>query len=118
MERNKKILQSCPNFYKIINFDFYEEDYITKKLIEIYKEYIFRVNIDNKEELELINQIDLILNKYIDDYYFRNEMKLSLKEIRVKEDSDVLKEIIKSILKCFSLYEEGYTRNIYISRWI
>ena len=40
MKKNKLILTHCPNFYKIINFEFSEDDKITAKLIELYKEFI------------------------------------------------------------------------------
>mgnify|MGYP003308419335 CR=1 FL=1 len=40
MKKNKIILKHCPNFYKIINFEFADDDRITSKLIEIYKDYI------------------------------------------------------------------------------
>ena len=36
MDRNKQILNYCPNFYKIIEFTPYEEDKIGDKLIVIY----------------------------------------------------------------------------------
>ena len=35
MNKNKIILQYCPNFYKIINYDF-ERDSLTDKLINVY----------------------------------------------------------------------------------
>ena len=46
-------------------------------------------------------------------------MQKQILEIRVKKDAkDILKEVIKSILKIFDNYEEYTTRVIYISRWI
>ena len=44
MNKNKQILKYCPNFYKIINFDFFEDDHFTEKLIAIYEES------DNEED--------------------------------------------------------------------
>ena len=41
MKKNKIILKHCPNFYKIINFEFLEEDSISAKLIGIYENFIF-----------------------------------------------------------------------------
>ena len=36
MNNNKQILNYCKNYYKIIDFNFNEEDFITEKLIKIY----------------------------------------------------------------------------------
>ena len=46
-------------------------------------------------------------------------MKLGLVNIKIKQNTDnVLKVIIENIIKIFERYEEGFTRNIYFSRWI
>ena len=46
-------------------------------------------------------------------------MSIQAVNIKIRKDSkNVLKEIIKSILKIFDNYEEYTTRVIYISRWI
>ena len=37
MKRNKLILDYCPNYYKIKNYDFDETDYITLNLLEYMK---------------------------------------------------------------------------------
>ena len=36
MQSNKEVLKYCPNFYRIVNFDYSNDDYITEKLISIY----------------------------------------------------------------------------------
>ena len=56
MQKNKIILSHCPNFYKINDFSFYEDDYISAKLIEIYREFIFSVDIDNSDEINKLEQ--------------------------------------------------------------
>ena len=33
MRKNKNILKYCPNFYKITNYDFDDDDHISLKLI-------------------------------------------------------------------------------------
>ena len=107
MDKNKQIIALCPNFYKIIEFRPYEEDVISTKLIKLYQEYIFRIDLDNQEDVESVIRLDKVVKKYIDDYLFRKEMQ-----------KQILKEVIKSILKIFDNYEEYTTRVIYISRWI
>ncbi|MDD4706248.1 MAG: hypothetical protein PHS24_03450 [Bacilli bacterium] len=118
MKKNKIIINYCPNFYKIINFDFFEGDYISKKLIEIYKDFIFDIDLDNEDDIYMVKQMDLVVNKYIEDYYFRKEMQRNMLNIRVKKSSRLVRDIAQSIINCFDSYENGYTRNIYFARWI
>ena len=115
----KKILTYCPNFYKIINFKPISYDELTDKLIRMYKEYIFRVDLNNELDIEKIKNLDEALSKYIDDYIFRKELKKEILLIKVKNDcKDILKFFIDKIISIFNKYKESSTRVIYISRWI
>lgn len=119
MNINKQIISYCPNFYKIMNFTPYEDDFISEKLIKLYQKYIFKIDINNLEDINRVKQLDYVINKYIDDYLFRKEMQKQILTIKVRKDAkDILKEIINSIIKIFNNYEEYTTRVIYISRWI
>ncbi len=119
MKRNKLIIKQCPNFYKIVNFEYLENDFISEKLIELYQEYIFRIDINNIEDINRIKVLDKVVARYIDDYYFRSEMKNSLPKIKINRNvPDLAKAIIENILKIFDIYEEGTTRKIRITRWI
>lgn len=116
---NKEIISYCPNFYKIINWTPYEDDKISDKIVKLYQKYIFKIDINDNEDIERIKQLDQVVNKYIDDFSFRKEMQKQIVTIKVaKNATDILKEIIKSIIKIFDNYEEYTTRVIYISRWI
>ncbi len=116
---NKEIISYCPNFYKIINWTPYEDDKISDKIVKLYQKYIFKIDINDNEDIERIKQLDQVVNKYIDDFAFRKEMQKQIVTIKVaKNATDILKEIIKSIIKIFDNYEEYTTRVIYISRWI
>lgn len=119
MNRNKQIVALCENFYKIINFEPMEGDNITEKLIRIYQEYIFNIDITDKSAVESVLKLDSILGKYINDYSFRKELQREILKVQVRRDAkNVLKEIIDSIIRIFNNYEEYTTRVIYISRWI
>ena len=98
MDRNKQILNYCPNFYKIIEFTPYENTQTGNKLIAIYQKYIFKIDINNPEDIESVKQLDHVISKYIDDYMFRKEMQKQILNIKVQRDAkDILKEIIKSV---------------------
>ena len=109
----------CPNFYRVVDFDYFEDDIITEKLIKVYKSYIFHIDINNKEEIRIVKQIDYVLGKYIDDYLFRHAMQSEFVHMKVKKSCvDILRSIIEGILKIFIKYEEETTKKIYIARWI
>ena len=118
MHKNKMILNNCPNFYKIKNYEFDEEDYITLKIIGIYEDYIFNINEKNETELKKAKELDNILNKYIDDYTFRKEIQKGLMNLKIKRGSNIVDIIIDSVISLYNNYEDGYTRNIYFARWI
>ena len=119
MKNNKEVLKYCPNFYRIVNFDYASDDFITEKLISIYEDYIFKIDLANLEEIELAGKIDRVLSKYIEDYAFRKELRKELVEVRIKKScTDILKAIVESVIAIFARYEEYTTRHIYISRWI
>lgn len=109
----------CPNFYKIVEFTPYEDDLISNKLIKLYQQYIFRIDINSKEDIEQVKELDKVLGKYIDDYLFRKEMQKQIVQIKInKGTKDILKEVISRIIKIFYNYEEYTTRVIYVSKWI
>lgn len=118
MHKNKQILRHCPNFYKIVNFEFFEDDLLSEKLIGVYEDFVFKVDITNKNQVVKLEQLDVVINKYIDDYFFRKELREEMQKIRVRKDEDILTSIVNWIIKVFDNYEVGYTRNIYFSRWI
>lgn len=119
MNKNKEILAICPNFYRIKNFEYFEDDMVTDKLIKIYESYIFKINVTDEFEKDLAKQIDYVLGKYIDDYMFRRKMQTEIFNVRIKKAcSNILQVIVESIISIFNHYEEETIRNIYISRWI
>lgn len=119
MNENKKILEYCPNYYDIINFEYLDGDSITSKIIEIYHNFIFKIDVKNIEELEEVKELDHVVYKYIEDYAFRKEMQKEIITIKGAIDTkEHFKDIIRQIIKIFDNYEEYTTRAIYISRWI
>ncbi len=115
---NKEVLKHCTNFNKISNFEYNERDIISERLITIYREYIFGVDLNDSEQVNNIEKLDSIINKYIDDYYFRKEMRLGLQEMKIKKNENVILEVVRRVLNIFNQYEEEFTKKIYISRWI
>jgi len=118
MKKNKDILKYCPNFHKIMNFEYEDDDTITIKLINIYEEFIFNINLNDSESVKRVSILDKVLGKYINDYTFRKEIKNGIMSIRVRRGADIIETIVNNLITLFENYEEGYTRNIYFARWI
>ena len=115
---NKKVLEHCPNFYNINNFTFFDDDYISGRLIEIYCKFIFETDVNNEDDLKTLEKIDYVLNKYIEDYMFRKQLQKDVLNIRVKSGENLVRKTIEAINGFYDSYEAGYTRNIYFARWI
>lgn len=119
MSENKQILKYCPNFYKIINFNPLQEDVLSGKIIKIYQEYIFKINLNDEKEVQEVKDLDAAIAKYINDYSFRKEVQRQIVNVKVKNTcTDILKFFIEAILKIFATYQDYTTRVIYVSRWI
>lgn len=119
MSNNKLVLKYCPNFYRIVNMDFVEGDNISTKLVDIYQDFIFKADVSNIEDVNLVKNIDHVIGSYIDDYSFRNEVKNQLFSVKVKKtEKNILWSIVEAIIHIFDKYIEETTRKIYIARWI
>ena len=119
MEKNKIILSYCPNFDKIINTDFLDDDILSLQLVKIYKDFIFKINIENEYEIAKVQELDKTMGKYVDDYFFRKTMKEEILTVRIKKSAgDTMRIIVDTIINIFKKYEIESTRKIYISRWI
>lgn len=116
---NKVILKYCPDYYRIINEEFSELDYMTDKIITIFQTYIFKINIKDKNELKRVSNLNKAVLRYIDDREFKTMLTNALTSLKVsKRETDVIGVIVKTILTEYDKYMEGFTRNLYIPRWI
>ncbi len=119
MSSNQEVLKFCPHFNRIVNFKYSSEDLITDKLITIYRDFIFKANMTNVEDVKMVKEIDHVLNKYIEDYLFRKELKQEIVQIKIKRScKDILRAIVENILSIFDNYLYNTTRKITIARWI
>ena len=116
---NKIILKYCKDYYRIINEEFNELDYMSDKVIQIYQTYIFSINIKSKGEIKKATDLNKAVVRYFDDREFRTVLNNYLAALKVsKKETNVIAFIVGGILKEFDKYMEGYTRNLYIPRWI
>ena len=118
MDKNREVLKHCPHFYTIINFEYYSDDLISEKLIDIYEKFIFSVDIASAENVLKIEKLDRMLYKYINDYCFREQVKTDMLNIRVRRGENVLETIVSAILGFFDTYETTRLRRVQVTRWI
>ena len=115
---NKEVLKRCPNFYNIINFEYYSHDIISEKLIDVYSQYIFSTDVNNSEDMQNVEKLDRALYKYISDYCFREQIKKDIVKVKVHRGEDVLKSIVDAIIKFFECYDTFCLRKVQVTRWI
>ncbi len=116
---NKVVLKYCPDYYRIINEEFNELDYMSDKIIEIFQHYIFSIDIRNKLEIKKISSLNKALVRYFDDREFKTILTNFLLALKVpKGTKNVVSIIVDNIIEQHLKYMEGFTRNIYIPRWI
>jgi len=116
---NKIIIKCCKDYYRIINEEFSEDDYMSDKVIGIYQSFIFSINAKNKNDLKKAVALNTAIARYFDDREFRTLLNSFLRTLKVsKSESNVVAYIANEINKEYEKYREGFTRNLYIPRWI
>ena len=116
---NKIVIKYCKDYYRIINEEFNELDYMSDKVIEIYQSFIFSIDVRSKAELKKAVDLNTSVARYFDDREFRTLLNNYLKSLKVsKSEKNVISYIANSIIKQYEKYMEGFTRNLYIPRWI
>lgn len=116
---NKIILKYCPDYYRIINEEFSESDYLTDKVIKVYQDYIFSIDVSDKQGLKSVSNLNKAIARYIDDREFKTLLNNFLVALKVsKKETNVIAFIASAIIAEYDKYMEGFTRNLYIPRWI
>lgn len=117
-EHNLEIIKHCPHFYTIINFEYYSDDVVSEKLIDVYQNYIFTIDLNNYEELEKIKKLDENMYKYISDYAFRNQIKQNISNVKVVKSENILDSLVNALLSLFESCEQKSFSKIVLTRWI
>lgn len=116
---NKIILKYCKDYYRIINEEFNDLDFMSDKIIHIYQSFIFSLNARNKNDIRKAMNLNKSVARYFDDREFRTLLNNFLKALKVsRSEKNVVSYIANAIIKEYDKYMEGFTRNLYIPRWI
>ncbi len=117
--KNLEILKHCPDYYRIMEQEIMENDTVSTKIIQIFQEYTFSIDVNNNEQIELLKRLTKSVNKYFEDSEFKKEIANLMASLRIKVGTNNVFEFIsKKIVEAYDKYCEFYTRNLYIPRWI
>ena len=115
----KKVLENCPNFNTIINYEYPYGDVLSKKLIDWYRELIFSANGNNENQLMLIRALDRSLYLYVrDNKYKRGLRKIITTEELTLNNKELIKDVIKRLIEFTSSYEKREVREVSTSKWL
>lgn len=115
----KKILETCPHYDEIINFDFDYNDEITIDLIDWYKDLIFSCDGNDENETNIIKLIDNSMYMYVSDYNYRKGLSKIITSNEIDLNSyKSIRKLIKKILDYTNKYENTEILNVTSSRWI
>lgn len=116
---NKIIIKYCKDYYRIINEEFNELDFMSSKVIQIYQGFIFSLNSRSKADLRKAIDLNNAVARYFDDRDFKTLLNNFLESLKVsKKETNVVTFIANEIIKEHKKYMEGFTRNLYIPRWV
>ena len=105
---NKVVLKYCKDYYRIINEEFSELDYMSDKVIEVYQSFIFSINIKSKTDLKKIKDLNDAVARYFDDREFKTILTNFLVSLKIsKKETDVIGAIANAIINEFKKYTEG-----------
>jgi len=119
IEHVRKVLQNCPHFDNIVNYEYQYGDILSKKLIDWYRELIFSANGNNEKQLMLINALDRSLYLYIrDNKYKRGIRKIITDEELTFEDKNLIKDVIRKLIEFTSSYEKKEVLEFSNTKWL
>lgn len=114
-----KVLSNCPNYDKIVNYDYEYGDTLSSKLIDWYRELIFSCNYDDNRQLSIISQIDRSLALYVLDIKYKKGLSnvLSISDVSV-DNVNLIEKVIKKIIDFTNKYENEEILNLVNNRWL
>lgn len=115
----KKILDNCPHYDMIVNYEYPYGDVLSKKLIDWYRELIFSANGNNESQLMLIKALDKSLYLYVKDNKYKRGLRkiVSISELTF-EDKNTIKDVIKKLIEFTTNYEKKEIREVSIAKWL
>ena len=119
IEHVQRILNSCPYYDRIVNYEYKEGDILSRDLINWYRELVFSADGTNQKQLKIISAMDRALYLYVRENKYKKGLTKVLNEDDVSVDNQrSIANTIKKILLFTNKYEEQEMLNISNSVWL
>jgi hypothetical protein len=117
--KNLEVLKYCPEYYDIINEEILDGDTLSIKVIQVFQEYIFSIDVNNEKQIKLLNKLTEAIKRYFEDGDFKKEISNLMATLRIKIGiPNVFEFISEKMVETYDKYCEFYTRNLYVPRWV
>ena len=119
IEHVRVVLQNCPNYDEIVNYEYPYGDILSRKLIDWYRELIFSAKGDNEREFMLIRALDKSLYLYVRDNKFKRGLKKIIKDDELNfSNKALIKDVIKRLIEYTNNYEQREIYDVTVSKWL
>ena len=82
--KNLEILKYCPDYYNILEEEIMDNDVVSTKIIQIFQEYTFSVDVNNKEQIEVISN-DLSMMPDVDTFHLLTGINMGGKSTYLRQ---------------------------------
>lgn len=103
-------LDKLPNYDKITNFLYEEDELFSKMLVDIYQQYIFNI-----KTIKSKIYIDEIMGLYIDKSNFYEFVRNNLS---IDKLYNPYEKVIKELKELYKKYEEDKLKKVNNARWL
>ena len=104
-------LKDCPNYDRVVNFLYENNDFISQILVDCYQKYLVSI----KSSISRSN-IDNIMNIYVDKKRFYKYVQRYFNH-NLEEIYDTFDKVIMKLYRLYKNYESDKYRKISNSRW-
>lgn len=111
----KTVMKYAVNYNKVVSFIYDEEDFITTRIIDYYKDYV----LNEKESSRKIRSLDNIIVNYISDDNFKIYVKEHINEFNTNEYGiDYYYDMDMILSKLFKNYIYNKGESITKTKWL
>lgn len=107
IEKTKNVLSICVHYDDIVNYQFKENDLLTRIIIDEYTNTIFDVNSQDLGKTNHLKVVDIVVYEYLNDKKFASRVKeeLEFNNIELNEESLIGCDIISILIKTYKDYK-------------
>lgn len=112
LEKTRKVVDICSNYYSIIEEPVAKDDVITKELYENYKFIVQNTNPSNVKELEVVKLFDESLYLYFNNEKFKNNFLLEYNQL----DTNMTIEL--ALINSYIVFKNNPKNKVSNTKWI